>query len=117
MVPLKTVEINKLIDNFLGHYCKSLSPTQKNTICNAQSCTNPLFLRTVLEELRVFGVFEELSLRILSFTFEFLESIFNFILDIERLNKADTIGEYVQIYKIYSIIALLMSFSDFTDIS
>lgn len=69
MAPLSVVEINKMIDNFLGHYCKSLSPSQKNTICNSYACSSPLFLRTVLEELRVFGVFEELSDHINSFQF------------------------------------------------
>lgn len=53
-----------MVENFLGHYCKSLSPSQINIISDKYICSNPLYLRTILEELRVFGVFEELTNRI-----------------------------------------------------
>lgn len=53
-----------LIQNYLESYRKSLSKEQTQTIANAPQCANPLFLITVLEELRVFGVFEQLDVRI-----------------------------------------------------
>lgn len=61
---ITATEILKIIDNFLGHYCKTLTNPQKILLTNKQTCYSPVFLRTVLEELRVFGVFEQLTSRI-----------------------------------------------------
>ena len=54
-------ERGQMIDAFLtGLYNKTLSPPLHHQILNAPGSANPLFLRTVLEELRQFGSFEKL---------------------------------------------------------
>ncbi len=57
-------EREKLIRHYLGKFRKALSPEQRQTIAADPNCANPLFLRTVLEELRIFGSFERLDERI-----------------------------------------------------
>ena len=59
--PLDEYRREQLIDTYLASYSKTLSKSQKQTIAYASQCANPLFLLTVLEELRVFGSFEQLD--------------------------------------------------------
>ena len=49
---------------FMGNRAKTLTDDQLGTIAAAQQTESPLFLRAVLEELVVFGKFEELDNRI-----------------------------------------------------
>jgi len=65
--PLSEEECDKLILNYLGQYRKSLSKEQRLLITRNKKSTNPLFLRTVLEELRIFGSHEELDDRIVHY--------------------------------------------------
>ncbi|MCX6879370.1 MAG: tetratricopeptide repeat protein [Verrucomicrobia bacterium] len=53
-------ERGRMIDTFLDLYHKTLSPSLRDLIVNAPGAANPLFLRTVLEELRQFGDFDRL---------------------------------------------------------
>ena len=62
--PMDTVRRNQFIKTYLQGYRKVLSTEQTDKIVAAPQCGNPLFLRTVLEELRIFGVFEQLDTRI-----------------------------------------------------
>ncbi|MEI8135299.1 MAG: tetratricopeptide repeat protein [bacterium] len=62
--PLTEEESDKLIVRYLSQYRKALSNEQRKAITSDSKSTNPLFLRTVLEELRIFGSFEELNNRI-----------------------------------------------------
>lgn len=57
--PLTPAMRKKIAASFLEHYHKSLTGEQFDMIANNSKCESPLFLRTVLEELRVFGVYEE----------------------------------------------------------
>jgi nephrocystin-3 len=57
-------ERETLLVRYLGEYRKSLSSEQCKRIAADPKCSNPLFLRTVLEELRVAATFEELDGRI-----------------------------------------------------
>lgn len=57
-------ERDSLIVEYLGQYRKALSYEQRLTLIQEPKTANPLFLRTILEELRIFGSFEELSDRI-----------------------------------------------------
>lgn len=60
-LPLANVdERGRMVDAFLHQYRKKLGPTLRNVIVNAPGAANPLFLRTVLEELRQFGDFGHL---------------------------------------------------------
>jgi nephrocystin-3 len=62
--PLGADERRTLITSFLAEYRKALSGEQTARVSASPHCENPLFLRTVLEELRVFGSFKELDARI-----------------------------------------------------
>ena len=62
--PLKVGERKKFILKYLKRYSKELSDKHVDKIVEAQQTANPLYLRTLLEELRVFGVHEEIEDRI-----------------------------------------------------
>ena len=61
---LNESEVDSLIVGYLGQFRKALSFDQRLTIIEDAKSANPLFLRTLLEELRIFGSFEELNNRI-----------------------------------------------------
>jgi tetratricopeptide (TPR) repeat protein len=62
--PLRTEDRQEFIGTYLGKYRKSLTPAQEKKVLDHALAGNPLFLRTLLEELRVFGVHEELERRL-----------------------------------------------------
>jgi hypothetical protein len=62
--PLDVDERKQLIREYLALFTKSLSPARIETIANAPQCQNPLFLHALLDELRLFGVHEQLDERI-----------------------------------------------------
>lgn len=62
--PLGVDERRKLIGEYLAQYSKQLSAARVERIANAGQTSNPLFLRALLDELRVFGIHEELDARI-----------------------------------------------------
>jgi nephrocystin-3 len=57
-------EQKDFIGKYLGRYRKSLTTRQTRTLQGHSLSGNPLFLLTVLEELRVFGVHEKLETRL-----------------------------------------------------
>ena len=57
-------ERQHLIADYLAQYTKKLSPQHVSRIAAATAAGNPLFLRALLEELRVYGEHETLSERI-----------------------------------------------------
>ncbi|KAL6063505.1 DUF4062 domain-containing protein [Balamuthia mandrillaris] len=59
--PLTKAERRVLIAEYMKQYAKTLTSQQIDLVMAAPQTTNPLFLRTLLEEIRVFGVFEELD--------------------------------------------------------
>jgi nephrocystin-3 len=61
--PFIKVEQRNFIGEYLGRYRKALTARQMRTLQGHPLSGNPLFLLTVLEELRVFGVHEELEQR------------------------------------------------------
>lgn len=62
--PFTRTEQTRFIKEYLGRYRKSLTPPQRKSLQSHPLCGNPLFLLTVLEELRVFGVHEKLQERL-----------------------------------------------------
>eukprot|EP01127_Copromyxa_protea_P007759 TRINITY_DN1769_c0_g2_i1.p1 TRINITY_DN1769_c0_g2~~TRINITY_DN1769_c0_g2_i1.p1 ORF type:complete len:1372 (+),score=255.43 TRINITY_DN1769_c0_g2_i1:36-4151(+) len=62
--PLTILERKKLVEKYLGNFGKTLSETQIRNVTMPQQSSNPLFLRTLLEEIRVIGTFESLDRRI-----------------------------------------------------
>jgi|GEM_PF-2361765 len=62
--PFSPPEQITFIKNYLGRYRKALTEGQSRTLLAHPLSGNPLFLLTVLEELRVFGVHEQLESRL-----------------------------------------------------
>ena len=62
--PFSATEQARFIAEYLGRYRKQLTPPQAQSLQSHPLSGNPLFLLTVLEELRVFGVHEELDQRL-----------------------------------------------------
>lgn len=59
--PLSSQEREAIIVRFLGEYHKALSPSQCRLIAANERSASPLFLRTILEELRLFNVFDDID--------------------------------------------------------
>lgn len=59
--PLEALRRQQLIADYLKQYTKELSPARVERIAQANETANPLYLRVLLEELRVFGAHEELD--------------------------------------------------------
>jgi tetratricopeptide (TPR) repeat protein len=57
-------ERQELISAYLAQHAKQLNQTRVGRIANANQTANPLYLRVLLDELRVFGIHEELDERI-----------------------------------------------------
>ena len=62
--PLTDIEKEKLITSYLNMYGKKLTTKQLNKIIKDEKCSVPIFLKTVLDELRIFGNFEKINERI-----------------------------------------------------
>lgn len=62
--PLDLEERKLLITKHLAQYTKALSPERVQHIATADQAANPLYLRALLEELRLFGAHERLDERI-----------------------------------------------------
>lgn len=63
LAPLDRRQRADIISTFLGEYSKSLTHRQIERIADEPKCAVPLFLRTLIEELRVFGEHERLEER------------------------------------------------------
>ncbi len=61
MQPLKERERQAIVVRFLGEYRKALLPEQIAMLAEDAKCAHPLFLRTLLEELRLHGNHEYLN--------------------------------------------------------
>jgi hypothetical protein len=62
--PLGRSERRALVNGFLGRHGKRLDPAAVEAIAGSAPAATPLYLRTLLEELRVFGRHEELPARL-----------------------------------------------------
>ncbi len=61
MQPLSESEREAVVVRFLAEYSKALSAEQVRRVASDAKCAHPLFLRTLLEELRVHGMHEHLD--------------------------------------------------------
>ncbi len=59
--PLDLIERSQLIENYLAQSAKKLGPTRLDRIARAAQSANPLYLRVLLNELRLLGKHEELD--------------------------------------------------------
>jgi hypothetical protein len=62
--PFSEQESRAFISGYLSRYAKALNDEQVGRICACQLHDNPLYLRVLLEELRQFGVHEQLDQQI-----------------------------------------------------
>ena len=62
--PLGLEERKTLIREYLGLYTKELTENNVNRIAEDPESDNPLILRTILDELKIFGIYEQLDERI-----------------------------------------------------
>jgi nephrocystin-3 len=65
--PLTGEQVETIAQNFLAEYRKVLQPEQRAMIAAEEKTRRPLFLRTVLEEVRVFGSHSKLSAHLAGF--------------------------------------------------
>ena len=66
--PLSATERDEFIDRYLARYSKALCRKHKDPIMNSPPAGNPLYLNTLLNELRLFGTHKELADRIAYYT-------------------------------------------------
>eukprot|EP01105_Mastigella_eilhardi_P013589 TRINITY_DN3099_c0_g1_i3.p1 TRINITY_DN3099_c0_g1~~TRINITY_DN3099_c0_g1_i3.p1 ORF type:complete len:1200 (+),score=287.12 TRINITY_DN3099_c0_g1_i3:441-4040(+) len=59
--PLTSEDVAKLAVSVLGQYRKRLTDAQLQLLTHTRCCTVPLYLNTILNELRVFGEFEKVT--------------------------------------------------------
>jgi tetratricopeptide (TPR) repeat protein len=64
VAPLEPAQRKELIVEYLAQFTKRLNQAQVKRIAGAAQAANPLYLRALLDELRVFGVHERLDERI-----------------------------------------------------
>ena len=58
---LKEDERRNLVSEYLSRFTKTLNERQLNTLIRSPQTGNPLFLKALLDELRVFGIYEQLD--------------------------------------------------------
>ena len=80
--PLAAADRHALIQNYLRKYRKRLTPVLEQAVLAHPLTGNPLFLRTLLEELRVFGVHEALEQRLARYlTSVTVDDLFEWVLE------------------------------------
>ncbi len=62
--PADEAEVDAMVSAYLKIHARALEPGLRQQLVTAPGSKNPLFLRTVLEELRQFGSFEKLPQRV-----------------------------------------------------
>ncbi len=99
--PLGERERETLLVRYLGEYRKSLSTEQCKRIAADPKCRNPLFLRTLLEELRLAATYEELDGRITRLLASpDLSSLMRIVLErFEEMFGADAVRETLSIIR------------------
>jgi nephrocystin-3 len=65
--PLTPEERRQIVSTMLASWGRKLSPEQESALLSRPETKNPLYLRITLEELRLFGSFEQLTQKINSF--------------------------------------------------
>jgi len=62
--PLNREDVKRVSEDYLGRYRKTLATSQAAPILDAPRARNPLYLRVLLEELRLYGVYEGVTQQI-----------------------------------------------------
>lgn len=92
--PLGKRDQAKLIKDYLAKYRKEITPAQTKRVQSHPLSGNPLFLRTLLEELRVFGIYEKLEQKLTHYLqSQTVDDLFERVL--ERIEQ-DTSSKHVR---------------------
>ncbi|MDP4219024.1 MAG: tetratricopeptide repeat protein [Bacteroidota bacterium] len=67
ILPLSRAQRKRITEEFLARYHKKLSHEQLEMIGRENKLESPLFLRTILEELRIFGIYEAVDMHLASY--------------------------------------------------
>ena len=99
VTPLTDNDTKDLIVEYLGRYRKSLTPEQIARVQSHPLSGNPLFLRTLLEELRIFGVYEELEARMAGYlAAETIDALFAKVFArVEEDNRAEDVRSAMEV--------------------
>ncbi|XP_071959587.1 uncharacterized protein [Antedon mediterranea] len=65
--PLQSSEKKQIITEYMTLYAKTLSEEQMNMILNANQTSNPLYLKSLMDEIRMYGEFFQLTSAIKSY--------------------------------------------------
>ena len=97
--PLKREDCETFIASHLGKYRKSLTPELTSKVLAHPLSGNPLFLRTFLEELRVFGVHEELGPKLDHYlTSQTVDDLFERVLErVESDNSPESVRAVLEV--------------------
>jgi WD40 repeat protein len=97
--PLQREDCETFIASHLGKYRKSLTPELTSKVFAHPLSGNPLFLRTLLEELRVFGVHEELGLKLDHYlTSQTVDDLFERVLErVEADNSPESVRALLEV--------------------
>jgi tetratricopeptide (TPR) repeat protein len=95
----------RLVAEYLASFGKGLSPAQVDRIAADPKSENPFLLRTLLDELRVFGVHERIDEQIDHYlAAPDQEGFFSLVL--ERLEKTYAVGDYNLVRDVFSLVAV-----------
>ena len=79
--PLDTESVRAIAVDYMREFGKTLADQQLRLLCACEQTKNPLFLRTVLEEVRIWGHFELLDTQISRYlSKETIGELFDFVL-------------------------------------
>ena len=97
--PLQREDCETFIASHLGKYRKSLAPELTSKVLAHPLSGNPLFLRTLLEELRVFGVHEELGPKLDHYlTSQTVDDLFERVLErVETDNSPESVRAVLEV--------------------
>lgn len=97
-------EKNRIIKSYLSNYLKELDEKEIHDICNFNGSKNPLYLKILLSELRVFGSFDQLKDEIIKFGDKPLTAFMHVF---ERLEKDEIVrGDEIKVSKpLFSLLA------------
>ncbi len=97
--PLGGDDCQAFIDRYLGKFRKPLPPELVELVLQHSLCGNPLFLRTLLEEMRVFGVHEQLKQRLNHYLASgTVDDLFERVLErIEADNRPDDVRAVLEV--------------------
>lgn len=104
----ESVEIRKqMIDQFLATYLKKISEEEKSQLLEIEATKNPLFLKVLLSELRIYGSFENLRKEIPDFGQTIIEAFNKLLRRLENDTeyKKSVVGQKAIVQTMFGLLA------------